>query len=76
MTVENNLRVIIKNILGQNKVLYVLDNGKSIDIDLVKEIKCDKLKISGNNIQPMINNKTNLNSSIFTSIYLDPKFPI
>eukprot|EP00347_Sterkiella_histriomuscorum_P000027 403377461 len=74
IVIENNSRVIVKNVMGKNKVLYVQGNGKSIDVDAVKEIKQDKLKVFGDSIQPRITNKMNSTNSVFQSLMMDPVF--
>ena len=32
-----NGRLIIKNIMGKNKVVYLMPNGNSVDADLINE---------------------------------------
>ena len=48
-------RIIVSNALGKNKVLLVESNGRSLDVDLIKEMKIQQLRVSGDQIKPIMN---------------------
>ncbi|CDW78112.1 UNKNOWN [Stylonychia lemnae] len=66
-------RIIIKNILGRNKIMVVSNTGNSFDEDVVKELKQERLRISGDQIYPM-NTLFNTQSN-FNSFKMEPRFP-
>mmetsp|Transcript_15367 Transcript_15367/g.14968 ORF Transcript_15367/g.14968 Transcript_15367/m.14968 type:complete len:132 (+) Transcript_15367:699-1094(+) len=60
-------RVIVKNMLGQNKVLYIEQDGKSNDIDAIRKLSSSKLQIEGGKLIPL--GFTQLKHSGYESFY-------
>ena len=45
--------------MGKNKVLFIENNGMSIDEDIINELTNQKLLITGDSIHPMMINSMN-----------------
>lgn len=59
--------------MGKNKIMVVNNLGNSFDEDMLKELKQEKLRISGDQIYPL--NTFHNNTSNFNSFKMEPRFP-